>query len=79
MNGELWFCQECEDHNRDAVVRLDRRLRCAQCGSDAVESVERLLALQRLLAQRPRHLVLAVVMPGLGPAYRGVQAHAKPS
>ena len=46
-NGvELFFCQECEDTNRNPVVVLDRGLRCGQCGSDAVVSVERLLLAQ---------------------------------
>jgi anaerobic ribonucleoside-triphosphate reductase len=42
MRGELFFCQDCENHNRNPVVALDRHLRCEQCGSDAVESLERM-------------------------------------
>ncbi|HLD93904.1 MAG TPA: hypothetical protein VI703_06860 [Anaerolineales bacterium] len=47
MTSELYFCQNCEDHNRNPIVRLNRSLRCDACGSDAVISVERLLLLQR--------------------------------
>jgi len=47
MTSELYFCQDCEDHNRNPIVPLNRTLCCDACGSDAVISVERLLLLQR--------------------------------
>jgi len=46
MGDELFLCQECEDHNRHPFVALDRHLRCEQCGSDAVESVQRIESLR---------------------------------
>ena len=47
MSGELYWCQNCSDHHRRPLVALDRQLRCEICGSDAVESLERLFHLQR--------------------------------
>lgn len=47
--SDLFLCANCEAENRAAIVELDRRLRCERCGSDAVESVEKLLARNRRL------------------------------
>jgi DNA-directed RNA polymerase subunit RPC12/RpoP len=58
-NGhELFACANCESRNLDPVTTLDRYLRCARCGSDAVAPVDRLL-LPALRAgeQRPQLLI----------------------
>lgn len=55
---ELYFCQNCEDANREPVVSLNRALRCERCGSDAVVSVEALLNAQRLAVAARKPLLL---------------------
>ncbi|MCL5743191.1 MAG: hypothetical protein M1541_04560 [Acidobacteria bacterium] len=57
---ELFFCQACEDANRDPVVSLSRELRCERCGSDAVVSVERLLLLQRRAVLKTKKPLLLI-------------------
>jgi DNA-directed RNA polymerase subunit RPC12/RpoP len=55
---ELYYCQQCEDANRDPVVSLSRALRCERCGSDAVVSVEALLNAQRRAVPARKPLLL---------------------
>lgn len=57
---EQFFCQQCEDSNRDPVIELTRNLRCPRCGSDAVVSVERLLALQRKALSKVKRAPLLI-------------------
>jgi rRNA maturation endonuclease Nob1 len=44
---ELFICENCRKNFKAAVVRLDKHLRCENCGSDAVISVEQVNALQK--------------------------------